>query len=177
MSDKSSVDDPRNLVDELKGQTEADVIAKLDDRGVALEIAIENLERDFNMGSIVRTANAFGVRHVHIIGRRSWNKRGAMATDRYLHVHYHPSVAEFVAATKDVQLIAVDNVSGAHDITQTKLPVSSVLVFGSEANGLSDELLNAADETVMIPQRGSTRSLNVGAAAAIAIYEWLRQNV
>lgn len=167
-------EDTRNLVDNFKGVTEAEIIAQLDQSGVQLEIAIENLERDFNMGSIVRSANAFGVRMVHVIGRRQWNKRGAMATDRYMHITYHATVDEFVAFAhqRNKRIIAVDNVPSAQSIHSTDLPESSILVFGSEGRGISDALLSVCETCVEIRQSGSTRSLNVAAAAAIAMYEW-----
>lgn len=169
--------DTRNLVDEFKGMPESEIIQELDSNGVELEIAIENLERDFNMGSIVRTANAFGVRHVHVIGRKQWNKRGAMATNRYLHMYYYVSIADFTQAFKQRSkvLIAVDNVDGATDIDRTEIPTNSILVFGSESDGISDELRASCSAVVAIRQRGSTRSLNVAAAAAIAMYEWSRR--
>lgn len=168
------MNDTRNVVDEFKGVSHDEIVTILDKRGVMLEIAIENLERDFNMGTIVRSANAFGVRTVHVIGRRQWNKRGAMMTDKYLHVVYHESVKEFVAAVRPRQIVAVDNVAQSVDIREVKHGEDAILVFGAEGPGLSDELLAVADTTVMIPQRGSTRSLNVGVAAGIAIWEWLR---
>lgn len=168
------MDDPRNVIDEFKGQPHDDIVRALDERGVELEIAIENLERDFNMGTIVRSANAFGIRRVHVIGRHQWNKRGAMMTDKYLEVVYHPDVASFVAAVRPRRIIAVDNVPGSLDITAVDKPPQAVLVFGAEGPGLSADMLAAADQTVAIPQRGSTRSLNVGVAAGIAMWEWLR---
>jgi len=155
--------------------SEEEIIKTLDSRGSGLHIAIENLERDFNMGSIVRTANAFGVRHVHIIGRRQWNKRGAMATDKYLHVEYHPTVDDFVAHLNDNrQIVVVDNIDGAIDMQKASLSATCVLVFGSEKSGVSDDMKAVASSVVAIRQLGSTRSLNVGAAAAIAMYEWTR---
>ncbi len=172
-----SNDDTRNLVDEFKGMQESQIVRELDSNGVELEIAIENVERDFNMGSIVRSANAFGVRHVHVVGRKQWNKRGAMATDRYLHMHYYPSISDFVQTLEDrsMALIAVDNVEGATDINRADIPIRSVLVFGSESDGISDELRASCSTVVAIRQNGSTRSLNVAAAAAIAMYEWSRR--
>lgn len=168
------MEDSRNVVDEFKGMPEADIIAQLDERGVELEVAIENLQRDFNMGTIVRSANAFGVRTIHVIGRRQWNKRGAMMTDKYLGVVYHATVGDFVTAVKPRPIIAVDNVAGSRDITEVSHDASSVLVFGAEGPGLSAEMLQVADTIVRIPQRGSTRSLNVGVAAGVAMWEWLR---
>lgn len=170
--------DTRNVVDQFKGKTESEIRTILDDSGVELEIAIENLERDFNMGTIVRSANAFGVRHVHVIGRRQWNKRGAMATDKYLYVHYHQTVKAFAEAMKQRgrTIIAVDIVPQAEYIHAALLDEHAVLVFGAEGPGISDELLDTASKVVAIQQLGSTRSVNVGVAAGIAMYEWLRQN-
>ncbi len=170
-------EDTRNLVDEFKGLPIEEIVTRLDRRGVSLEIAIENLERDYNMGTIVRSANAFGVRRVHIIGRRQWNKRGAMMTDKYLHVVYHGNVDEFVSATLGKSLIAIDNVEGSVPLQSIKLPKQAIMLFGSESNGLSTELLDRCDSIIAIEQLGSTRSLNVGVAAGIAMYEWLRQNI
>lgn len=167
--------DTRNVTDEFKGQSMTDIIATLDQRGVELEIAIENLERDFNMGTIIRSANAFGIRRVHVVGRRQWNKRGAMMTDKYLHVQFHDSPDQFAQAVRPRQIVAVDNVEAAHDIRAVDKTQSAVLVFGAEGPGLSDEMLVVCDSVVAIPQRGSTRSLNVGVAAGIAIWDWVRE--
>lgn len=167
-------DDTRNVTDEFKGVDHANIIRQLDKRGVELEIAIENLERDFNMGTIVRSANAFGIRRIHIIGRRQWNKRGAMATDKYLEVVYHSSVGDFAARVRPRKIIAIDNVEAAQSIMTVRKLQSAVLVFGAEGPGLSIQMFGVADEVVMIPQRGSTRSLNVGVAAGIAMWEWLK---
>lgn len=170
------MEDPRNLTDALKGKTEEAIIEILDQNDVELEIAIENLERDFNMGTIVRSANAFGIRRVHIVGSRQWNKRGAMATDKYLHVVYHKTVDEFNQRMQQDKrlLVAVDNVDGAINLYSATLPRRCVLVFGAEGPGLSQELLSKANCIVAIEQFGSTRSINVGVAAGIVMYAWLQ---
>jgi tRNA G18 (ribose-2'-O)-methylase SpoU len=172
------MEDGRNLTDSFKGKTEAEIISQLDKNGVELEIAIENTLRDYNMGTIVRNANAFGVRHIHIIGRKQWNKRGAMATDKYLHVHYYPSVEEFAKAMtkKHMPMLAIDNNVASEPIERAILPSKCVMIFGQEGPGVSAELLAAASATYEITQRGSTRSMNVGVASGIAMYEWSRQH-
>ncbi len=170
------MNDPRNVIDSYKGVPHEEIVADLDAHGSALEIAVDNVERDFNMGTIVRSANAFGVRHVHVVGRRQWNKRGAMMTDKYLHVHYYADIDEFMTAVAGKVLIAVDNVDGSLPLEQADLPINAVLLFGAEGPGIRPELLEKANTVVKIQQYGSTRSLNVGVAAGIVMYEWTRRS-
>lgn len=174
----TSNDDTRNVLDEFKNVPQDEILQLLDDRGVSLEIAIENLERDFNMGTIVRSANAFGVRKVHVVGRKQWNKRGAMMTDKYLHVQYHETTEDFVTSMSESrkEIIAIENNVESAPLHATILPENCVLVFGSEGNGISSGLLAMADRVVHIEQLGSTRSINVGVAAGIAMYAWLSQH-
>ena len=173
------MDDPLNVIDKFKHVPESDIVRELDAADHGLIIALENTERDFNMGTIVRSANAFGVRRVIVIGRRQWNKRGAMATDKYLHVEYLPTTAEFVERMREEgrSIVAIDNVPGSVKLAQTELPRDAVLVFGQEGPGISEELIEAADVIVAIEQFGSTRSINVGAAATVAMYAWLQRYV
>ncbi len=167
--------DDRNVVDEFKGMAVEQITAILDERGVELEVAIENTLRDFNMGSIVRSANAFGVRTLHVVGRRQWNKRGAMMTDKYLHVRYHDSFESLrrYADEQSMAVVAIDNVDNAVALRDVKEHPRAILLFGQEGPGLSENALAAADQIVFIEQVGSTRSLNVAVAAGIAIYTWL----
>ena len=141
-----------------------------------LHVAIENWGHDFNIGSVVRTANAFNVAEVHIVGRRRWNRRGAMVTDRYLHVRHHADLGSLVqwAGSADVPLIGIDNVPGAVPLETYALPRVCALVFGQESNGLSTEATDACAAVLAITQFGSTRSINAGAAGAIAMHAWVR---
>ena len=173
------MEDTRNVTDEFKGLSHQEIIETLDSRSHDLVIALENTERDFNAGSIVRSANAFGVRDVYLIGRRQWNKRGAMATNKYLHVHFVATLDEFMIemAQQGREVIAVDNVQGSVSMSKTELPRHIALVFGQEGPGISDELKKKASKIIEIEQFGSTRSINLGAAAAVVMYEWLRRNI
>ena len=166
--------DRRNVLDRYRYWTVAAIVADLQTRRHVLQIAIQNWEHDFNIGSMVRTANAFNVGGVHIIGRRRWNRRGAMVTDRYLNVSHHPSVDDFAEqiAAESYHIIGVDNLPGAVPLERFELPERTCLVFGSEGPGLTDELVAVCTQLVAITQYGSTRSLNAGAAAAIAMYHW-----
>jgi len=166
--------DRRNVVDRYRYWSVEAVVADLDRRRHPLRVAIQNWEHDFNIGSMVRTANAFNVAGVHIVGRRRWNRRGAMVTDRYLHVEHHPDVESFRRRLEDdgYALVGGDNLPGAVPLERTELPERVCLVFGSEGPGLTEEMVAACSSLVAITQHGSTRSLNAGAAAAIALYAW-----
>ena len=179
MDDSINVtDDTRNLVDEYKGLTNEQVFAKLAKKRLPLEIAIENLEHDFNIGSIVRTANSFNVSKVHIIGKKKYNRRGAMCTDKYLEIIHHATVEDFLKTQTDRELVAIENnTPRAKALAQKSFTPKITLIFGSENNGISEELLNAAKDVRFIESFGSTRSVNVGVAAGIAMYEYARQIV
>lgn len=170
--------DSRNVLDKYRYWTVEAIKADLDKHRLSLEIAVENLARDFNMGTIIRNANAFNVNKMHIIGRKQWNKRGAMVTDLYMNIQYHPDVQSFqeAMAKSARQIIAVDIVEGSNELSAAQLPKKAVLVFGSEGTGLSRELLSVADQIVKIEQFGSTRSVNVGVASGIAMYAWVQKH-
>ena len=171
--------DRRNVVDRYRYWTLEAVVADLDLRRHDVHVAVENWQHDLNIGSVVRTANAFMAREVHIVGRRRWNRRGAMVTDRYQHVRHHPSVEDFTAWAADAGLpvVGVDNLPGSVALESTRLPRACVLLFGQEGPGLSDAARTASSLVVSVAQFGSTRSINAGAAAAIALHTWVRQHV
>ncbi|MFE5774693.1 TrmH family RNA methyltransferase [Brachybacterium sp. NPDC056505] len=176
--DLLAVGDRRNVVDRYRYWRREAIIADLDAHRTELHVAIENLEHDANIGSIVRTANAFAVGAFHIVGRRRWNRRGAMVTDRYQHEIHHPDAADLAAWAHERgrPLIAIDILPGARPLEHARLPERAVLVFGQEGPGISPELLAVCDDVLEITQLGSTRSLNVAAAAAIAMHTWMRQH-
>lgn len=169
--------DRRNVEDKYRYWTVEAIVADLNKTRSGLHVAIENWQHDMNIGTIVRNANAFNVAAVHIIGRRHWNRRGAMVTDRYLNVLHHASVDEFVAAMNGRHIIAIDNQTGSVPMASIQLPSDCVLVFGSEGPGLSQEMIDASEVMVAIEQFGSTRSVNVGVASGIAMYCWAQQHM
>lgn len=170
--------DPRNLVDDFKGLSVAEVKNRLDQNRLSFHVAIENFSHDFNIGTIARNANAFNAGGIHIVGKRHWNRRGAMKTEAYMNVFYHRTVEEFVAWSRDnnLQLIAIDNQKGATNLNEVELPSDSVLIFGNESDGISPEMLKECSKMVAIEQFGSTRSINVGVASGIIMYEFARRN-
>jgi tRNA G18 (ribose-2'-O)-methylase SpoU len=170
--------DRRNVVDRYRYWTMEAIVADLDTRRHDFHVAIENWQHDFNIGTIVRSANAFLAREVHIVGNRRWNRRGAMVTDRYQHVRHSPDVAALAEHlhAQDVVLLGIDNLPGSRPIETLELPRRVCLLFGQEGPGLSDAAREACDGTFSIAQFGSTRSINASAAAAIAMHTWVRQH-
>ena len=170
--------DSRNVVDKYRYWSMEAIVSDLDTHRHSFHVAIENWQHDLNIGSIVRTANAFLADTVHIVGRRRWNRRGAMVTDRYQHVLHHPTIEDLLAYAREHQLtiVAVDNVETSQPIESTPLPDNCIILFGQEGPGLSPEAIAAADQVIEITQFGSTRSLNASAAAAIVMHAWIREH-
>jgi len=170
--------DRRNVVDRYRYWRHEAVVADLDRHRHDFHVAIENWQHDLNIGTVVRTANAFLAAAVHIVGRRRWNRRGAMVTDRYQHVRYHDSAADLVgwAAGAGLVVVGVDNLPGAVPIETVRLPRNCVLLFGQEGPGLSEAARAAAGMVCSITQYGSTRSINAGVASGIAMHTWIRQH-
>jgi tRNA G18 (ribose-2'-O)-methylase SpoU len=170
--------DRRNVVDHYRYWRREEIVADLDRRRHPFHVAIENFQHDHNIGTVVRTANAFAARAVHIVGRRRWNRRGAMVTDRYQHLHHHEDVESLVAFARAerLEIVAVDNTPGAVRIENTALPRACVLLFGQEGPGLSAAAQAGADMVVSIAQFGSTRSINAGVAAGIVMHTWVAQH-
>jgi tRNA G18 (ribose-2'-O)-methylase SpoU len=171
--------DTRNVVDRYRYWRMDAIVADLDTQRHPFHVAIENWQHDMNIGSIVRSANAFAADTVHIVGRRRWNKRGAMVTDRYQHVVHHETVEDLVvwATAKGLPILAIDNVPGCVKIETFTFPAACVLLFGQEGPGLSPEAIAAAEAVIEISQFGSTRSINASAAAAVTMHSWVMQHV
>lgn len=169
--------DRRNVLDEFRYWRLEAIVAELDTRRHPFHIAIENWQHDLNIGTVVRTANAFNAAQVHIVGRRRWNRRGAMVTDKYLSVVHHPTVEDFVqwASEAGLPVLGVDIFPDSVPLESYELPRECVLVFGQEGPGLSEQMREAAQATLSIAQYGSTRSLNAASAAAIAMHAWIRR--
>ncbi len=169
--------DRRNVVDHYRYWTVEAIVADLDRHRHDFHVAIENWEHDRNIGTVVRTANAFLAAEVHIVGRRKWNRRGAMMTDVYQHVRHHATVDDLLHWADDaaVPVIGIDNLPGSVPIESAELPERCVLLFGQEGPGLSPAARAAAEQVCSIAQYGSTRSINAGVAAGIAMHAWIRR--
>lgn len=171
--------DRRNVSDHYRYWSVEAIVKDLDTKRNPLRIAIENWQHDLNIGSIVRTANAFNVASVHIVGKRDWNRRGAMVTDKYLHVIHHSDVKELKdwCSQREIPLIGIDNLPGSVPLESSEIPREVVMFFGQEGAGISEEGQRACAKIYDIAQYGSTRSINASAAGAIAMYHWGLQHL
>jgi tRNA G18 (ribose-2'-O)-methylase SpoU len=171
--------DRRNVVDGYRYWRHDAIVADLDTRRHDFHVAVENWGHDFNIGSVIRTANAMGARAFHIVGKRRWNRRGAMVTDRYQHEHHHPDASSLAdwARAEGLVVLGVDNLPGSVPLETFDLPRRCVLVFGQEGPGLSEPMRAECAAVLHIEQFGSTRSINAGAAAAVAMHAWVRRHV
>ncbi|MBV9097995.1 MAG: RNA methyltransferase [Frankiaceae bacterium] len=169
--------DARNVVDHYRYWRRDAIVADLDNRRHPFHVAIENWQHDLNIGTVVRNANAFNAAEVHIVGKRRWNRRGAMVTDRYMHVRHHEDTSTFLAWTAEAGLpvVGVDNLPGSVVISAAEIPRACVFLFGQEGPGLSAEARSVCEQILHVPQFGSTRSINAGVASGIAMYEWIRR--
>ncbi|WP_420436067.1 TrmH family RNA methyltransferase [Candidatus Poriferisocius sp.] len=170
--------DTRNVVDAYRFWRQEAIVADLDARRHGFHVAVENWQHDLNIGTMVRNANAFGAAAVHIVGRRRWNRRGAMVTDRYLHLLHHPELDDLAAwaAEAELPILGIDNGPGTVPIEDHSLPERCVMLFGQEGPGLSPEAVAACDAVLAITQFGSTRSINAGVASGIAMHRWVCQH-
>lgn len=171
--------DSRNVIDKYKTWKLESIKEDLGGKRFDFAIAIENYQHDYNIGSIVRNANAFNASSVHIIGKKHWNRRGAMSTEKYLEVIQHTNIEDFAlwAKQNNKEIIGIDNIPGSIDLNKVELPKNSVFVFGQEGPGLSDEMQKICKTIVAIEQFGSTRSVNVAVASGIIMHEWVRRLV
>jgi tRNA G18 (ribose-2'-O)-methylase SpoU len=170
--------DTRNVLDRYRYWTREAIVADLDTRRHGFHVVIENWQHDFNIGTVVRNANSFLANTVHIVGKRRWNKRGAMVTDRYQHIEHHPDVATFSAwaGAHEVPVVGIDIIQGSKSLEGAHLPVRCAMVFGQEGPGLSDEMQDVCEDVYHISQYGSTRSINVGVASGVAMHYWCQQH-
>jgi tRNA G18 (ribose-2'-O)-methylase SpoU len=170
--------DRRNVTDQYRYWTVEAIVADLDTRRHDFVVAVENWRHDANIGTVVRTANAFLAAEVLIVGQKRWNRRGAMVTDRYQHLRHLPTLADVSRYAHDggYTVVAIDNIAGAQPLETAALPRKALLLFGQEGPGLSEDAQGVAAVTLSIAQFGSTRSINAGVAAGIAMHAWIRQH-
>jgi tRNA G18 (ribose-2'-O)-methylase SpoU len=166
--------DTRNVTDFYKYWTNEAIIADLDSKRNEFVVAVERINGDFNWSVVIRNSNAFLARKVYRSGIRRYDKRGAVGTHHYEHVGYDESIVNLINKYRQegYKIVAIDNVGEAQDIRSYRWEPKSFMLFGEEGRGLSQKAIESADDIVYIPQFGSVRSLNLGTASGIAMYDY-----
>jgi tRNA G18 (ribose-2'-O)-methylase SpoU len=164
--------DHRNVIDVYKYWTVEAIKGNLDTKRHNFSVLISNQFKDFNIGTVIRNANAFLAREVIVFGRRQYDRRGAVGTYLYENLKFVKFVEEL--DLKDCCVIGFDTGDDAVPVETFQWPKDKhvVMVFGQEDVGLVPELRNLCEKILYIKQYGSVRSLNVGCASSIAMYDY-----
>lgn len=165
----------RNVIDHYHYWKHDAIVADLDSRRHPFQVLCSNLYNDFNIATVIRNANAFLASKVILYGNKRYDRRGTVGTHRYTHFQHCPneiSLREYLAAQSFDRIVGIDNVDNATPISDYDWGNGNVLlVLGQEQVGIPDELVALCDDMIYIPQYGSVRSLNVGVASGIAMYD------
>ena len=153
----------------------------LEKRTSSLTIVLDHVQNYHNISAVLRSADAFGLAQVHVIGKEfDFSRRIALGTERWLRIYAHQSASAAAQYLHQQDFRVVVLQPEEHKITGTdaaKMPVTSLpfeerlaLVFGNEKDGVSRELLAAADVHAYIPMAGFVESLNISVACAICLF-------
>ena len=166
-----------NTKDFFKGMHICKIKSHLNDVRADYTSVFLNLTHDFNKAVGVRNHNAFAGKDIWFVGRKQWDKRGAVGTYHYEDIHYAANWDIFMENKPEGPIVCVENIDDPRKVTLGKfdLPRNSIFVYGEENAGIPDEILSCANYILEIPSWGSVRSLNVSVASGIIMYEYRRQ--
>jgi tRNA G18 (ribose-2'-O)-methylase SpoU len=168
-----------NVIDEYKTMMVEEIKFDLSTKRAPFTSVFINLTHDFNKSVGVRNHNAFAGGNIWFVGKKQWDKRGAVGTYHYEDIHYADSWDTFVLHKPDGPIICVENATNDYrhrHLGSFNLPANSIFVYGEEKVGIPDYILNSADYILSIPMFGSVRSLNVSVSSGIIMYEYRRQH-
>lgn len=166
--------DTRNISDFYKYWENDAIIADLDSKRNEFIVVVERVNGDFNFSTVIRNCNAFLAKKVYRCGIRRYDRRGTVGTHNYEHVDYAENINSLINHYRQegYKIVAIDNVGEAQDIRSYQWEAKTLMLFGEEGRGLSQEAIESADDIVYIPQFGSVRSLNLGTASGLAMYDY-----
>lgn len=170
--------DPRNVLPIYKGIPTDQLQQHMKLIALPFVAICQNLVGDFNVAQIIRSANVFGLEGVVLTGRKQYDKRGTVGAHHYISVNHESDIKVSINTYRELgyRIVASEfTIDGSHKIKS--LPhyqwvEKTAVIFGEEGLGLSDEVLDEADDIVFIPQFGTVRSLNVAGAAQIMMYDY-----
>lgn len=163
----------RNVVDEYKTLTNEEICAEIAKKTLPFAILMEHWEQDFNISTLLRSANAIGAREVFFTGRRKWDRRGAVGVQNYTRLRFLASDDELWALGERYTPVALEKTEDAVALPTFIWPENPLIVVGSESLGIRPEVLNWCKYKIQIPQRGSVRCMNAAVASGIAMYDFV----
>jgi tRNA G18 (ribose-2'-O)-methylase SpoU len=170
--------DTRNVTNFFKYWTDEAIKTNLDSKRHNFSVLVQNVIKDFNLSTVIRSSNAFLAKEVIIYGSKQYDRRGAVGTHNYENIRHVKNTNELVFPD-DYFIIGVDNIENAKPIENYNYPTNKhvLFVFGEENIGLTDELKAICHDFIYIKQYGSVRSLNVGSAASIVMFDYCRSSL
>lgn len=180
-TDKDVVNNPycqwtRNVIDEFKELSDEDIQKRLDERSNEFAVLMTHVTGDFNIGTVLRSANFHGARDFFYYGRKKFDRRGCVGVHNYTRMQFLESPQNIRELKDKYTLVGLENnIPGTTSIYQFdwNLPKPPCIVVGEECNGITDDIIGECDVLVEIPNSGSVRSMNVGVAASIAMHDYV----
>lgn len=166
----------RNVRDQYKDIPTEDIKADLQSKCFPSSILMSQITGDFNIASVIRSANSFNFKSVYYYGNKRYDKRGTLGTHHYIDVHYLDDIEQIKLLKEQYHFVALENNINRHPINIKDYSWNyikpSLICIGEEGQGLTDDILELADDCIEIESRGSVRSLNAAVAASIAMYDY-----
>lgn len=167
----------RNVRDHYKSVSSEDIKEDLRKKALPAAVLVQNLEHDFNIGTIMRSANAFGIFDFYYFGDRKIDRRGCLGCYHYQNVNHFRTLDEVKSLKSKYRFVGLENnlTRGSIDIRKHQYAPNTLFVIGEEKLGISNDLLDVCDDLVEIPIMGSIRSFNAATAASIAFYDYVNK--
>ena len=168
----------RNVIDKYKNWPTETIKKDLQKTAHRFAVCMEHWQGDFNISTLIRNSNAFNVERVFYIGKKRFDRRGAVGTHHYVDlVFLDGDYSKLVELKNTYSFVEIDNnLSNTQKLSKfdwNKLKKPPLFFFGEEGIGLTPEILNLSDYTIEIAQHGSVRSLNAGTSSGIVMYAYV----
>jgi tRNA G18 (ribose-2'-O)-methylase SpoU len=165
--------DTRNVQDRFKHWTTDLIKETVKKESLPFSVLMQQLESDFNIGSVFRSANGFGASEVYYYGKKRYDRRGQVGVNNYFDIKFLKTLDDVSSLKEKYKFVALELTENAVDLRSFVWPNNSLMIIGEESLGVSKELLDMSDYVVKIPLMGSVRSYNAACASSIAMYDFV----
>ena len=166
----------RNVIDEFKSLPDEDIRQRLQETCNGFAVLMTHIEGDFNIGTVMRSANFFGAKEFFYWGRKRFDRRSTVGVHHYTPLRFLERIEDVRVLKESYTLIGLENnVPGTVPIHRFDWPIARppCIVVGEECKGIHADVAELCDRLVEIPNFGSVRSINVGSAASLAMYDYV----